>query len=336
VRAREQFELIDQRERRERRDPRQRDREAKPRRKLGYKILYFLSASVIVVIWVYAFRSYFEQYDSLHPEITWALPWVQVDSISADGVFLWNETTLIAPRAGAVSFPRGRGPVRVAKGAVVARVGSGSSISDVRTQQEGYFVAGTDGMEGKWRYARLWPGQDELPEASPVKLLGDGVSVKKGDAVGKLIDQPQDLRFIGYADMTPNFEKNLASNGVMVKMDSLDTPSHAQVRVFERVGHRVKIYLTMPWFPPEATLSRNYDLIIEAESMTGVSIPESAVTIRDGSRGAFVLTGSEAVFTKVEGVSTGDSKFLVTKGMKLGDAVIVNGHSARDGRVKLW
>jgi hypothetical protein len=323
-------------EQKERRDPRQRDRAAKPRTKLGYKILYFISVIVIVVLWVYAFRSYFEQYDSVHPEITWALPWVQVDSITAGGVFLWNETTLPAPRAGAVSFPRGKGPVRIAKGAVVARVGSGSSISDVRAPQEGYFIAGTDGMEGNWRYARIWPGENELPEVSPLNILKDGVSVKKGETIGKLIDQPQDLRFIGYADMTPNLEKNLASNGVMVKMDSLDTPSHAQVRVFERVGHRVKIYLTMPWFPPEAALSRNYELIIEAGSMTGVSIPESAVAIKDGSRGAFVLTGSEAVFTKVEGVAIGGSKFLVTKGMKLGDAVIVNGQSAREGRVKLW
>jgi hypothetical protein len=315
---------------------RRREQGEKPKKKLAYKVLYFISVTAIAVVWVYAFRSYFEQYDSIHPEITWALPWVEVDSLTVDGVFLWNEKTLPAPRAGAVSFPRGRGPVRVAKGAVVARVGAGSSISDVRASEEGYFVAGVDGFEGKWRYAYLWPGQDELPETSPVKLLKDGASVKKGETVGKLIDQPQDLRFIGYADITPNLEKNLASNGVMVKMDPLDTPSHAQVRVFDVIGHKVKIYLTMPWFPPDVTLSRNYELMIEAGSVVGVSIPESAVAVKDGSNGVFVLAGSDAVFTKVEGLSIGGSKFLVTKGMKLGDAVIVNGHSAREGRVKLW
>jgi hypothetical protein len=309
---------------------------SKPKAKLGYRILYCIAVTAIAVLWVYALKSYFEQYDSLHPEITWALPWVQVDSITAGGVFLWNEASLAAPRDGAVRYPNGSGPLRVAKGEVVARVVSGQSAWDVKAPREGYFVAGVDGWEGKWRYASLWPGENELPEAEPVKVIGDGASVKSGAPVGKIIYQPQDLRFIGYADMAGNLEKNLASNEVMVKMDPLDTPSRAYVRVYQKVGHRVKMYLTMPWFPPEAALSRNYDLIIEAGSMTGVSIPESSIVIRDGFRGAFVLNGSEARFTRVDGRLIGGAKFLATKGIKLGDAVIVNGGAAREGRVKLW
>jgi hypothetical protein len=50
----------------------------------------------------------------------------------------------------------------------------------------------------------------------------------------------------------------------------------------------------------------------------------------------YILNGTEAVFTKVQGRSIGEARFLVTQGMKLGDAVIVNGSSAREGRVKLW
>jgi hypothetical protein len=295
-----------------------------------------LAVTGIAVLWVYGFRSYFAHYDSLHPEITWALPWVHVDSITAKGVFLWNEITLAAPRAGAVRYPSGAGPVRVPKGAIVARVGSGSSFSDVKAPREGYFIAGLDGVEGGWRYAAIWPGENELPQVKPVSMKKDGETVGKGAPVGKIIPQPQDLRFVGYADMTGNLEKNLASNEVMVKMDALDTPSKAHVRVYEKIGHRAKMYLTAPWFPPDVLISRNYELIIEAGSMAGVTVPESSVVIRDGARGVFVLRGTESVFTKVEGRYIGGSKFLVTKGMRLGDAVIIDGHSAREGRVQLW
>ncbi|MDR1944175.1 MAG: efflux RND transporter periplasmic adaptor subunit [Synergistaceae bacterium] len=304
--------------------------------KIGYKILYCVSVAAILVLWAYAFRSYFKEYESLHPEITWAMPWVQIDVIESEGVFLWNEQTLRAPRSGVVRYPGGSGPARVAKGAVVARIVSGPSAYDVRAPQEGYFVAGLDGQEENWKYSSLWPGENEPPKPPSVEMIKDGESVKNGSPIGKLIHQPQDLRFIGYADMTANLEKNLASNGVMVKMDTLDTPSQARVRVYEGVGHRVKMYLSMPWFPPEAALSRGYKLIIEAGSVSGVSIPESSVVTRNGVRGAYVLKGADAVFTKIGGRFIGGSKFLVTEGMKLGDAVIVNGHSAREGRVKLW
>jgi hypothetical protein len=307
-------------------------KEQRPERKLGPKIIYCMSVTAIAVLWVIAFRSYFEQYDSAHPEIAWALPWVQADTIMASGVYLWNETEIKAPASGAVSFPGGAGPHRVAKGALLASVGG----AHVRAAQEGYFLAGADGMEGKWRYPTLWPGYNEMPSAAPVRMTKEGQKVKSGAVIGKLILQPQDLRFIGYADLMGNLEEDLASNKVMVKMDALDTPSHAHVRVYERVGHRAKMYLTVPWFPPDVTLSRNCEMIIEAGTTTGVTVPESSVIVRGGHRGAFVLKGSEAVFAKVEGRSIGGNRFLVTKGVKLGDAVIVNGSSAREGRVRLW
>jgi hypothetical protein len=311
-------------------------RSPKPKKKLGYRVFYWFAVAVIVGLWVYSFKSYFDHYDSLHPEIAWALPWVQADSIMSQGVFLWNEAVLKSPRAGKLSFPSGEGPVRVAKGAVVARVAAGSSFWDVRAPQEGYFLAGLDGFEGKWRYASLWPGEEQLPEAPQVKMMKKGQGVKDGAPVGKLVYQPQDLRFIGYVDMTGNLENELASNGVMVKMDPLDTPSHAPVRVYEKIGHKAKIYLSIPWFPPETVLSRNYELIIEAGSVTGVAIPESAVAVKDGARGAFVLKGTSAVFTKIDGLFIGGARFLVTRGLQLGDAVIVDGQSAHEGKVKLW
>ncbi|MDR1886124.1 MAG: efflux RND transporter periplasmic adaptor subunit [Synergistaceae bacterium] len=299
-------------------------------------ILYTICFALIVAGWIYAFRSYFSHYDSLHPEIAWAVPWVQEDVIEAGGIFLWNEVSLSAPIAGTVRFPRGTGPFRVEKGAVVARVSSGSRASDVKAPGEGYFVAGVDGFEDRWRYSDLWPGESELPSVPKVGVLKDGAGVQSGAPIGKIVIQPQELRFIGYADLTGNLEEHLASNRVMVKMDALDTPSRANVRVYEKIGHRVKMYLNLPWFPPDLILSRNYKLIIGAGEMSGVTIPETAVTNRNGRRGAFVLRGSSSHFLEVRGRVIDGGKFLVTEGLKLGDAVIVDADAAREGRVKLW
>jgi hypothetical protein len=144
------------------------------------------------------------------------------------------------------------------------------------------------------------------------------------------------LRFIGFADLTGDLEKKLEANRLMVKMDALDTPSRAQVRVYEKLGHRVKMYLGMPWFPPGVLLSRNHSLMIEAGEASGVVVPESAVTMRDGRVGAFVIRGSEAVFRDIEGRVIDGGRYLVMKGVKLGDAVVVDAETAKEGRVKFW
>lgn len=310
-------------------------RPRQPRRSL-YRFFYYVGIFVIAVVWVVAFRSYFEHYDSMHPEITWAVPWVQVDVVAAKGIFLWNEAKLAAPGSGAVRYPKGLGPVKVATGDTVASVYAGKTTLNVKAPQEGYFLAGLDGAEGEWRYAAIWPGTNELPRAGAVKMMRDGANVRKGNPVGKVVFQPQDLRFIGYADLSGSLKEELEHNKVMVKMDALDTPSRAHVRVYENMGHRVKMYLNLPWFPPQVVMSRNYELTIGAGEAKGVAVPETAVVTRSGNRGTYVLRGSNAVFTPVKGRTISGSRFLVTDGLRLGDAVIVNGSGAREGRVKLW
>ncbi|MDR1651245.1 MAG: efflux RND transporter periplasmic adaptor subunit [Synergistaceae bacterium] len=301
-----------------------------------YRISYGLIVVLVICGWVYAFKSYFDYYERVHPDITWAVPWVQVDVIPVDGILLWNEIMVTSPRDGSVNYPSGPGPVRVPKGASVAKISSGSAISEVKAKEEGYFIAGLDGAEDGWRYSILWPGTTELPAPAPVTVFKDPSGVKKGAVIGKIIPQPQELRMIGYVDMTEAMAKNLAANRIMVKMDPLDTPSRAYVRVYETIGHRAKIYLDIPWFPPEVLLSRRYSLLVETGETSGAAVPESAVTMKEGRRGVYVLRGSEAVFVEIKGRIIDGSRFLATEGLKLGDAVIVDGYGAREGKVRLW
>jgi hypothetical protein len=303
-------------------------------KRIAYRIFYALSVTLMACGWIYAFKSYFDHYDGIHPEITWAEPWVQVDVARADGVLLWNEEIIPAPVDGTVKYPAGKGPVRAPKGAVVAKIVSGSAEYDVKMKEDGYFVAGLDGCEGRWKYSALW--LEDPPDPSPLKMLEDGARVLKGAPVGKLIPQPQDLRMIGYVNLSEGMADKLESNRLMIKMDELDTSSRAYIRVYEIIGHRAKIYIDIPWFPPYTLMSRKYTLLAETGETSGVAIPESAVGSLEGKQGAFVLKGSNAVFTGIKGRVIDGSRFLVTEGLKLGDAVIADAYGAREGRVRLW
>jgi hypothetical protein len=302
---------------------------------VAYRIIYGLFAILIAFAWIYAFKSYFGYYDSIHPRITWASPWVQTDIVPIDGILLWDEEILTSPREGTVKYPLGTGPVRVPKGVIVARVSSGSSASDVKSREGGYFIAGLDGSENNWKYSELWNGTEKR-DPKPVKMMKDGDKTKKGAPIGKLIPQPQTLRLIGYVDLTEGMEKELSNNTLKVKMDALDTPSRAEVRVYEKMGSSAKALLNVPWFQPQALMSRKYKLLVQTGEISGVAIPETAVTTRDGKTGAFVLKGSEASFTEIKGRVIDGSRFLAISGLKLGDAVIAEAEGAREGRVRLW
>lgn len=308
----------------------------RPQRGPVQKFFYWFAILLIVFVWIYAFRAYFRHYDSVHPDIAWAEAWVQTDIVNVEGILLWNEDLILSPRDGTVKFPMGRGPLRVPRGAVVAKVTDGGGTYDIKTRDEGYFVAGLDGSEGGWKYSALWPGMKELPVVSPLKMTEESAKVKKNSPVGKLIPQPQDLRFIGYVDMTEGMTKSLASNNLPVKMDTLDTSSKAYVRVYETAAGKAKVYLNVPWFPPEAIMSRRYKLIVEEGETSGIAIPETAVDTKNGKTGAYVVKGTEASFVEIKGRVIGGGRFLATEGLALGDAVIVDAGGAREGRVRLW
>ncbi|MDR1137518.1 MAG: efflux RND transporter periplasmic adaptor subunit [Synergistaceae bacterium] len=303
-------------------------------RSVAYRLFYGLCILLISCVWIYAFKSYFDHYDSVHPEIAWAVPWVQTDVVPAEGVLLWNEKVVLSPRDGTVKYPAGRGPVRVPKGEIVAKVTSGSAESNIKSEEDGYFVAGLDGFEEQWKYSTLW--LEEPPEPPPLKMLEDGAKVSKGAPIGKLIPQPQELRLIGYVDLTEDMIARLETNRLMIKMDALDTSSRSYVQVYEMMGHRAKVYVDIPWFPPQTLMSRKYKMLVETGETSGVAIPESAVGSMKGKQGAFVLKGSNAAFTEIKGRIIDGSRFLATEGLKLGDAVIVDADGAREGRVRLW
>lgn len=300
-----------------------------------FRPLYWAAVLFIAVIWIWAFKLYFDRYEYLHPDVTWAVPGVETQLVKIPGVLLWKEVPLVAKMAGTVSYPQGTGPVRVSHGSVVARIVSGGRAMDIKAYRQGYFVAGVDGEEISWRYSAIWPG-DKLPVPHKLSHLKDGLTVGPGQAIGKLVEQPQELRFVGYAKIRGNIADQIKNRSLMVKMDMGDTVTRAAIRVWMDVGDQTKFYVTLPWFQPETLLSRKYTLTVEAGRTEGALVPASAVLDKDGMRGVYLVRGSRVIFQKAEGKAAANGKFLVTKGISVGDAVVEDASTAREGRIQLW
>lgn len=98
----------------------------------------------------------------------------------------------------------------------------------------------------------------------------------------------------------------------------------------------MKVYLTLPWFQPEVLSSRKCILTIEAGITKGALIPETSVVFKNGTYKVYLVRGTRVVLRSVEGKDVGDSKFLVTNGISIGDAVIKDASGAREGRIQLW
>ena len=302
-------------------------------KKRSFRITYWLGVAAIAALWAWGFKSYFNRYEYLHPGITWAVPGIEIGVIKVKGLLLWKETVLKSPASGAVLYPLGRGPVRVARGAVVARVGG----LEVKAFQQGYFVAGFDGKEGAWRYSELWEkNADFFRKKVDLRLVEENALVVRGVEIGKIIEQPQDLRFLGYMKPKGDAEEQIRRKKFRVRMDVDDTVSRADIRVTQKSGELTKIYVTMPWFPPDLVLSRNYTLTIDAGLTKGALVPESAILEKNGSRGLYLVRGARVIFTPVEGIMIENNRFLVTKGVSIGDAIVENAAEAREGRIQLW
>lgn len=302
-------------------------------KKRSFRITYWLGVAAIIALWIWGFKSYFSRYEYLHPNITWAAPGIEVNVIKVNGLLLWNETVLKAPVPGAVSFPLGKGPVRVARGAVVARVGG----REIKANRQGYFVAGSDGQEGKWRYPILWQeNADFFKKSVKLRFAADNTAALRGDIIGKLIEQPQSLRFLGYMTPAGDAEEQIKRKRFRVRMDLDDTVSMADIRVTQKAGSLTKICVTMPWFQPDLVISRNYTLTIDAGLTKGALVPMSAIVKKDGTNGVYLVRGARVIFTPVEGIVTENNKFLTTKGISVGDAIVENAEEAREGRIQLW
>jgi hypothetical protein len=299
------------------------------------RFLYFFLILLIAVGAVYVYSLWWERRGFLNPEVVSAVSYTHSERIPARGILLWREEKVLSRWSGTVSYPS-RQPRRVGKGETVAVISASSGKMALKTGKAGYFLPALDGAEGQWAYSSFWSGMAPLPPAPAAEFFSSGWDVEKGHPIGKLIPQPQDLRCILYADVTPSLERDIKAGFVRVKTRDTEWPAKAEVRVAQFHESKVKLYLTLPYFPASITASREIQLILEAGEKSGVSVPESAVLLREGRLGVLQVDGNVVHFQAVRGIPVEGGRFFIAEGLKPGNIVVRHAQSGKEGKIRLW
>ncbi|MDR1377824.1 MAG: hypothetical protein LBJ36_02070 [Synergistaceae bacterium] len=294
------------------------------------KIVYYLTILTLGLGVVKVYILWLDNYNALHPDVVQAMAMGYVEELPLEGILIWDEDIIITPRDGVLTYPSPL-PRRVAKGEAVAAV-DGVAI---KASVTGYFFPALDGLEGRWVYSQLWPASSRLTSRE-VRLLENGSHLNKGDPVGKLVPQPQDLRCIAYLDKTLSLERDMRRGFIDIKTEPYGKSFQAVIRASDNVGQKAKVYITLPFFPPEALRSRSFFCSVLTGDRHGVSLPESAVIVREGKLGVFMVQGSVTEFTEVEGFPAGEGNFFITKGVVPGNVVLLYANNAKEGVIRLW
>lgn len=299
------------------------------------RILYFALILVIAVSAVKVYMLWWDRYEAINPQVIAATSYTHTDQIPARGILIWREEIVSSRWNGPVDYPSLE-PRRVGMGETIAVISASSGRMAVKAGRVGYFIPALDGAEGNWTYSAFWNGMAPLPEPPDPVFFSPGGFVEKGKPVGKIILQPQELRCILYADVTPALERDIRSGTVRVKAKDGEWPGKAEVRVASFHGSKVKLYLTLPFFPPEIVVSRGIRLLLEAGEQAGVSLPESAVVYREGKLGVFSVEGNRVEFREITGMPVEGGRFFITGGVKPGNIAVLNARSAKEGKIRLW
>lgn len=295
-----------------------------------------LSAAMALLVIFFIARIYFmwlDNYYLTHPDIIEASAAGYAEEQPLDGILLWDEQLVFAPQSGVLTYPSPH-PRLVAKGEIIAALDG----TAVRALYPAYFFPALDGQEGNWVYSRLWPDFVPFPFFKPAVLLENGIQLRKGAPIGKLVTQPQNLRCIAYLDATPSLERSLGMNNptVRVRLKPEGREFKAEVTAQKWSGRKIKVCINLPFFPPSLLKSRKFSASIVEARRSGVMIPESAVITKDGRNIVFMLHGNTVASEDVDGWPSGDGSFFVIKGLRPGMRIVMNAEKVYDNMTLMW
>ena len=295
------------------------------------KLVYYAITLAVAVGVIKTYLLWLDNYNMLHPDVVQAVAMGYVEELPLEGILVWDEQVITAPRDGVLTYPSPL-PRRVAKGEAVAALDGVA----VKAASPGYFFPALDGQEGNWVYSKLWPGISQFPTFGPVVPLENGGRLRKGEPLGKMVPQPQDLRCIAYLDRTVSLERDIKSGFIDIKTESNGKGRRAAVRASFNAGQKIKVYITLPFFPPSLLNSRAFSCNVLTGDRQGVLIPDTAVILRDGKMGVFMVQGSVTEFVEIEGFPADEQNFFITKGVLPGNVVVLNAGKVKPGVVRLW
>ena len=285
------------------------------------RMFYYATFLLIVAVAVKSYFLWLEGYKLLHPEVIEAFAAGYLEEQPLDGVLLWDEQLIYAPKDGVLTYLSPH-PRRVAKGEAVAALDGVA----VRAAAPGYFFPGLDGQDGHWVYSRIWPEFVPFPFFRSAVLLENGTPLRKGAPLGKFVPQPQSLRCIAYLDRSPSIERSLQRKNAAIRIRTEPDGKErgAEVIAVKFAGQKIKVCLRLPFFPAAVLHSRAFSCRVVAGDLQGVMVPDTAVVTRDGKNVVFLVQGSRVLPQEVEGFPADDRHFFITKGVAPGNKLILH------------
>ena len=273
------------------------------------------------------YEAWYEDYSLSTPRIIEAVSTSYTEEQPLEGILLWEEQLIYAPKKGILTYPSPR-PHMVSKGEKLAALDG----TAVQAPYPAYFFPALDGQEGNWFYSRLWPDFAPFPEFDNAELLESGTIMRRGDPIGKLIPQPQTLRCIAYLDSSPSLNRNLNVKEpfLRIKLNENSKEHKAEVVAFKYSGLKLKIYLRLPFFPPDVLRSRRFSAKVVTGIEYGVMVPDTAVITKNGKNMVFLVQGNSPVLKEIEGFPVlgngmfDEKNFFIEKGIVPGNRLILN------------
>ena len=297
------------------------------------RLIYYVLFLLILLAAIRIYFSWLDSYRLSHPQIIEAFAAGYVEEQPLEGILLWDEQPVLAPQDGVFTYLSPL-PRRVAKGEMLAALDGVA----VRAPYPAYFYPALDGQEGHWFYAKLWPDFAPFPFFRPAVLLENGIQLRKGAPIGKLVPQPQTLRCIAYLDGTPSLLRSLRMRkaAIRIKTEPEGKERKAEVVSFKTMGQKVKVCLRLPFFPPEALRSRSFSARVVAGDQQGVMVPDSTVITKDGRNVIFLLQGNRVLSRDVEGFPAGMGHFFIVRGVMPGNKLILDADTIQESIVRIW
>ncbi|MFP4481411.1 MAG: hypothetical protein ACLFN0_01295 [Thermovirgaceae bacterium] len=306
-------------------------------RKRFLGVVYFVCVLCIIGASFYIYGAWWKRYLGQRPGVVVAKPHVHSDQIPVEAALLWREQVVKTPYKGRVRYPGGQGPFFVGtKGTIATISAPNGKTYALQVEKPGFFLAALDGLEGKWNYNTLWRGSSRFPQIRPLQFIPEGTMLEKGDAVGKIVYQPQPLRAVIYVQTDSGLKAEIADHRIALKKKEEDLPFEVEVRAANSLGRMVKLYLTVPFFPKNRILSRKENFFLYLGEKKGVVVPESAVSTKEGRLWVYVVKGDSSLRREIKGVPLQEDRFLVTGGVEPGEMVLVDSDKGKGGVVRIW
>ena len=284
------------------------------------------------------YRLWYENYRLSHPQVIEVMTTNYYEEQPLEGILLWDEQLIYAPQDGILNYPSPR-PRIVSKGEILAALDG----TAVYAPYPAYFYPGLDGQEGSWSYTKLWPDFAPFPEFGDAALIENGTYLHRGDPIGKLIPQPQVLRCIAYLDNTPSLERALRNKTdafIRIRTEFEGKDRKADVVAVKSSAQKLKVYLRLPFFPPDIVKSRAFTASVITDTLKGVMVPDSAVITRGGKNMVFAVRGNSPELREIEGFPASESTFFIEKGIEPGSKLILNADGLSqnfgDENIRIW